>query len=145
VNTRVLVTGSRTWDGPDARRVLYLALTSASLANDMTPGSGPMIVVHGDCLDGADALTRRWADENGCLQDPHPADWMMLGRRAGVIRNAHMVALGAAVCLAFVDPCANAWCTRPRPHGSHGATHCANLAERAGIPVRRYQREWART
>jgi hypothetical protein len=51
-----------------------------------------------------------------------------------------MVKLGAQICLAFIDPCTNLQCTRGGRHGSHGAVHCAHLARRAGIEVRRWPR-----
>ena len=46
-----------------------------------------------------------------------------------------MVTLGAGLCLAWIMPCVKPYCRRPDPHGSHGATHCADLAGKAGIPV----------
>ena len=76
----------------------------------------------------------------------HPADWeapcrntcparshRIAGRdgaticpAAGPYRNADMVALGADVVLAFAK------------HGSRGASGCADLADKAGILVRRF-------
>lgn len=66
--------------------------------------------------------------------------WRRLGSRAGLVRNAEMVKAGADVCLAFLCPCTAAKCTRPEFHYSHGASHCAELAERAGIPTFRWFR-----
>lgn len=125
---RVLVTGSRGWDDIDFVRDL--------LAMARWDAQGPMVVVHGACPKGADAIASWWAKSlmlrNGNLleigEEPHPADWETYGKAAGFRRNAEMVKLGANVCLAFILD------------GSRGATHCADLAEKAGIPVRRYER-----
>lgn len=58
-------------------------------------------------------------------------------RKAGFRRDAKMVGRGATVCLAFIDLCVDGRCKRPEPHGSHGATGTAAMAERAGIDTRR--------
>ncbi|MCT2591104.1 DUF2493 domain-containing protein [Streptomyces sp. N2-109] len=127
---RVLITGSRTWDDLHAVRTA-LAHTLASL-----PPEQPLVVVHGDCPAGADIMAKTWAlttftaactdDYQRVTEEPHPPAWHLHGRAAGPIRNASMVQAGADLCLAFIR------------NGSHGATHCAQLAERAGIPVRRW-------
>jgi hypothetical protein len=49
-----------------------------------------------------------------------------------------MVNLGADIALAFIGPCIKPRCPRPQPHGSHGASGCADLAEATGIPTRRF-------
>jgi len=73
----------------------------------------------------ADAIAERIWRSHGGLAERHPADWDT-GQDAGTRRNAAMITLGADVCVAFI-----------RDH-SPGATHTARLADRAGIPVRRY-------
>jgi len=141
---RILVTGSRLWsDG----------LSVAAALGDTVPGRArDVVVVHGMCdprrpgtgqmvpwaeaesfpledqmrLASADWLADRWAVMHGAGYERHPADWERFPNTAGPRRNAEMVALGADVVLAFILD------------GSRGATHCADLAERAGIPVRRF-------
>jgi hypothetical protein len=117
---RILVTGSRDWDDPLEVR---LALIRASVLH--LPG---IVVIHGACPTGADAMTAEWAADYGVRTEEHPADWGRLGKGAGPRRNAEMVALGADTCLAFIRG------------ASRGATHCADTAQQAGIPVQRYLR-----
>lgn len=137
---RVLVTGSR--DFTDVDRLRH-QLTRAWLTVDR-----PFVVVHGACPTGADDLASDWvanmleAEMGDVREERHPAQnhptedfgpWPAAGPR----RNAHMVGLGADLALAFIGPCTKPNCRRPQPHGSHGATGCADLAEKAGIPTRR--------
>ncbi|WP_460071114.1 SLOG family protein [Streptomyces sp. YKOK-I1] len=123
---RILVTGSRDWRDADA---VFGALHEARIGPGAAHG---LVVVHGACPTGADALARGWArlhDELGVIEEAHPARWRVNGvldRAAGFRRNAEMVALGADVCLAFIKD------------GSRGASHTAGLAEQASIPTRRW-------
>ena len=142
---RILITGSRTWTDEGA---IWDAL-NAAIDQATTQGEREFVVVHGDCPRGADAQAAAfcedqsgWYDNAGytLAEERHPADWTALGRRAGYARNAAMVALGADVCLAFIGPCHSPKCGRLDAHGSHGATHCAAEARRAGIEVRRWPR-----
>lgn len=141
---RVLVTGSRDWADEDAvADDLVQAWRAASTQT--------LVVVHGHCPTGADAIADLWvrAMQMGCFHptpdaERHPAAWRPAGQynsAAGFERNAEMVALGADRCLAYLNPCVKTTCRKPRPHDSHGATHCADLAERAGIPTLR-RRSW---
>lgn len=115
---RVLVTGSRDWQD---REVIAGVLMEICMDHH----SHRVIVIHGAAR-GADEFADEAAHEFWMATEPHPADWNTHGKRAGFIRNAQMVALGADICLAFIR------------NGSRGATHCAGLAEKAGIPVRRF-------
>lgn len=138
---RILVTGSRDWDD--------LELLNKQLATawwDLGAGRD-LILVSGHCETGADALAEASWTANRLTVEPHPADWPTCAanckpghsktRRdgtaycpsAGHRRNAEMVALGADLCLVFIR------------NSSPGATGCAALAEKAGIPVRRYAQE----
>lgn len=143
---RILVTGSRDWKNwREVYRVLNdvcdefdLNYASDDHGNTL-PDPSKLKVVHGACPTGADHWVDQWAVSN-CnlgLSEPHPADWS-LGRSAGPKRNAEMVALGADLCLAFIGPCTSPRCSIEEPHDSHGASGCADLAERAGIPTRRF-------
>lgn len=117
---RVLVTGSRDWNDPD---LVHDALAMAVYQQV------PAVIVHGACPTGADALASRWVQQHrviGLHEELHPAQWKWHGRAAGPRRNAHMVSLGADICLAFIR------------NGSRGATHTADLAEAAGIETRRW-------
>ena len=118
MEVRILITASRDWTNEHAVfGAIYQAIA------DFSGTCATTTIVHGACPTGGDAM----ADRIACgVVERHPADWRGLGRRAGFVRNAEMVARGATVCLAFIR------------NASKGATHTAGLAERAGIPVRRY-------
>ncbi|MGX9346626.1 SLOG family protein [Microbacterium sp. KNMS] len=112
---RILVTGSRTWDD---RETIAQALVDHGVYGDT--------LVSGACPTGADAIAEREWSEFGPVER-HPADWRAHGKRAGFIRNAEMVKRGADICLAFIRD------------SSRGASMTADLAEKAGISVIRYE------
>ena len=121
---RILVTGSREFSD---YTTICLELGAVMKRLIATEGTCPdVIVVHG-AAKGADTLAERAARAFGMGTEPHPADWDGYGRRAGFIRNAEMVSLGADLALAFYKQGA----------GNKGTDHCAKLAEKAGIPTRR--------
>lgn len=119
---RVIVTGSRDWADRDA-----IAAALATVERRAVPGHR-LTLVHGGQR-GADAYAHSWVrGRSAWLAEVHPADWSRYGRAAGPRRNAEMIALGADVCVAFIL------------NRSRGATLCADMAERAGIPVWRITR-----
>ena len=135
---RILVTGSRDWASAHTVNVTLDGLLAEH---------GTLTVVHGACREGADKMAHNWAlnarhasSFAAVTIEPHPAVWRPGGtfdRAAGFKRNAEMVTLGASLCLCFLMPCADPKCRRTGAHGSHGASHCAGLAEAAGIETRR--------
>lgn len=120
---RILITGSREWTDKDTiRRALEGGICQVLCTVDWEDHADLITVVHGDAR-GADRIAAQIAAERGCNVESHPADWSTYGRSAGHRRNAKMVALGAAICLAF-------------PIGeSRGTRGCMAWAEKAGIPV----------
>jgi hypothetical protein len=137
---RVLVTGSRDWTNEE--------LVRHQLTRAWLTVKGPFVVVTGGCPTGADWMASDWvanmleAEMGDVREEEHPAqnhptEYFGPWPGAGPRRNAHMVGLGADIALAFIGPCTKPNCRRPQPHGSHGASGCADLAEQAGIPTRR--------
>lgn len=129
---RILVTGSRSWpDRNDVYRELNNTCAEFGLnfepdehGNTM-PDPRKFTLVHGACPQGADLFADDWAVSAFFVPERHPAEWERYGKRAGFVRNAEMVNLGADLCLAFIHS------------NSRGASMTANLAERAGIRTRR--------
>lgn len=118
---RIGVTISRTWDD-------YMAVEAAlyeACQGVQTISFHKVTVVHG--ASGMDWFIAGVAHTLGMDIEAHLADWELWGRSAGMRRNQEMVDRGADLWLAFIK------------NGSRGATHCAQAAERAGIPVRRYE------
>lgn len=74
-----------------------------------------------DADKAAKVVAEEFAAGLGLTIEHHSADWKTDGKRAGYLRNAEMVALGADICLAYIK------------NGSRGATMPARMAEKAGI------------
>lgn len=114
---RALITGSRDWrDGELIWKLLEIGKRRCTR----------LTVVHGDCPTGADHIADLIAYCMDLPVEKFPADWRRHGRRAGYVRNAEMVKTKPDLCLAFIR------------NKSRGASMCADLAEKAGIPTHRY-------
>ena len=98
---RLLVTGSRTWT---KREEIMFDLAALSL---LYP---EMIVVHGACPRGADAIAASCARELYLAQEPHPADW----RGSGRLRGSAATRRWSRSALTFVSP--TSWMGHAGPH-----------------------------
>ncbi len=129
------MTGSRGWDKHDRDWDGYRVMSRA-LAQVWQEWGRPAdaVLVSGHCPDGADAMAESIWEWHDLTVERHPAKWGRYGRRAGLVRNDHMVSLGADLCLAFIAPCDR--CRDGASHPSHGTVHCASAADAAGIPLR---------
>ncbi len=120
MTARILITGSRSWTNHDRIRAVLAYHRKAF--PDAT-------LVHGAAR-GADRIAADIWTGWGLPTEAHPVtavDWRERPGRAGHDRNAHMVTLGAQICLAFIRD------------GSPGASDCAARAEHAGIPTYRHR------
>lgn len=121
---RILVTGSRDWtDRATIADALLIAWSDLGRPEDA-------ILVQGEChLGGADQIAAEIWRGLGFPVEGHPAEMGPDGHVLGPKRNAHMVSLGADLCLAFPLP------------SSRGTINCMELATEAGIPVRVFEHE----
>jgi hypothetical protein len=121
---RVLVTGSRDWEGIWAANRIHVILDF--LHNFAQSIDTKLTIVNGACPTGADQIATRWAQrraDEGVDIEVFPADWQKYGKAAGPLRNEAMVQAGADLGLAFLR------------NGSSGTTHTINLARMAYIPM----------
>lgn len=118
----VVATGSRFWDDePIIRQAL----------SELPPGSR---IAHGACPTGADEIVDTVAQDMGFDVVRYPADWDRYGKRAGPIRNSHMVTLEhPSICLAFI----------PQGVLCRGTNDCIRKCARLHVPtcdIRRFRR-----
>lgn len=135
---RILCTGSREWTDEDLIRDVLDSLAARYLCFGEKRDS--MVIVHGACPKGADAIVAQVARELGYEVEPHPADVKRHGSpRAFYIRNHEMVEAGAALCLAFWCPgrCSTEKNAMDKAE-SRGTGDTFTRAVMAGIPVRIY-------
>lgn len=121
---RILVTGSRTWTNEQMMRN-ELVRAYRELNGDRGD-LRDIVLVHGGAA-GADTMAGQIWWSARLPVEVHEAKWKTNGvyfAGAGRARNQKMVDLGADLCLAFIK------------NNSRGASHCAQAAEDAGIPVR---------
>ncbi len=129
------VTGRRGYWSPDPGPGRGRPLSARALDAERAriPEGGVLTVVHGACPRGADAAAAAWCahaqDTPGSpvVAEAHPPRWRgpdgTVDRRAGVARNAAMIALGADLVLGFLLD------------GSPGTADCLRRAAAARIPA----------
>lgn len=140
---RLLITGSRDWTS-QAIIVMRLGEALGELSTQLRAegfedwrAHEHYTLVSGNAR-GVDRMCEEVWEAWKLPVERHPARWDVYGKRAGYVRNADMVALGADLCLAFLMPCSKPEHVEQEKHPSHGGDMCATLAEQAGIPTRRY-------
>lgn len=128
MTVRVLVTVSRSWRSWPVMKDALAQLRAKH------PDA---VLVHGDAPRGDRDAAGIWRGLGGEVE-PWPAKWMEHGpdcrctdrkarcRFAGMRRNVAMVESAPDLVLAFIH------------NASKGATHCAEMAEAAGVPTVRY-------
>lgn len=114
---KVLVFGGRDYKNWQA---VYTAL-DALLAEH----GDELIVIHGDCLTGADRYAGQWAKQNECDCAAIPAKWRKYRKTAGPMRNRRMAEkYRPASALQFP--------------GNAGTADMRSVCDKMGIPVKEF-------
>lgn len=121
---KILITGSRNYKNHEQIRSALLDLNDEGL-----------IIVHGDCATGADALADHFGKLYKFVVRRYPADWSKDGKAAGPRRNErmfekeHLPDEPIDFVLAFSEDL----------ESSRGTSHCVSVARRYGIEVRLFK------
>lgn len=93
---KIVITGSRDWKDRDAIWDCLSAEITAAIEH-----CEELLVIHGDCPTGADAIAEEFCKSAGVHTARVGALWSALGKKAGPRRNRVMAAIGPAVAYAF--------------------------------------------
>ena len=112
---RVIIAGSRSFNDYELLREQCLSILQEKMRTHR------VIIVSGHAR-GADSLGERFANEFRLPFELHPAKWRLLGKAAGMVRNAEMAKCSDAL-IAFWDG------------ESRGTRHMINFARKIGLEV----------
>ena len=112
---RVIIAGSRSFNNYALLREHCLSVLQEKMKTHR------VIIVSGHAR-GADSLGERFANELGFPFELHPAKWRLLGKAAGMVRNAEMAKCSDAL-IAFWDG------------ESRGTRHMINFAKKRGLDI----------
>jgi len=112
---RVIIAGSRSFNDYELLREQCLSILQEKMRTHR------VIIVSGHAR-GADSLGERFANEFSLPFELHPAKWRLLGKAAGMVRNAEMAKCSDEL-IAFWDG------------ESRGTRHMINFARKRGLEV----------
>ena len=112
---RVIIAGSRSFNDYELLREQCLSILQEKMRTHR------VVIVSGHAR-GADSLGERFAKEFSLPFELHPAKWRLLGKAAGMVRNAEMAKCSDAL-IAFWDG------------ESSGTRHMISFARKRGLEV----------
>jgi hypothetical protein len=162
---RVIVAGPRTWDDVDLHAITLDTIIGEAGFRDITFVHGGCPTGIDQLTQDYCEELAAWYDNQDIqlAAESHPADWDSCGldcpkrphrvpRRPGDVvhpgvlpdycpnagprRNRLVAGLGGDMLVAFIGPCVNARCRRPKPHDSHGTAGMIAICRRIGINVK---------
>jgi len=114
---KLLVCGSRSWSSKQHGTRIYTVLDALNAEFE------ELEILQGLAA-GADEWALQWATDRGVRSLGFPAEWERHGKRAGILRNLHMLDHEPDLVIAFWDG------------RSRGTKHTINEASKRGIPTR---------